>query len=261
MTEDDKQRFASCVMACAETYSKDFSKAQLRLYYGALQALPIEAVEAAVQRHMSDPVSGKYFPKPADLLAQAQGTGGRDNRPGPDEAWALALRSQDEADTVVWTPEIAQAFAVCRPVLDMGDEVGARMAFKGAYERIVQAARTAHRSVEWQASLGWDGQRREAELGRAEIAGILPAAHIAGLLPPPATADPTPPDKARENLARLRAALAKLESPMDKAERIRTQRLAEERRATEQRKRDIAAQVSARPQVTVNAFLGSQTCK
>ncbi len=247
MTDDDKQRFASCVMACAETYSKDFSKAQLRLYFGALQALPIEAVEQAVQRHMADTEVGKYFPKPADLLAQAQGVrGGADNRPGADEAWALALRCRDEADTVVWTQEIAQAFTVCRPVLDMGDKIGARVAFKGAYERIVQAARAAHRPVEWTVSLGWDEARREAELGRAEVAGLLPAANIAALLPAPKKPDPTPPDKARENLQRLRAELAKLESPGAKAERIRSERLAAERQATEQRKRDIAAQVSAR---------------
>jgi hypothetical protein len=247
VTEDDKQRFASCAMACAETYGRDFSKAQLRLYFGALQALPIEAVELAVQRHMADPEAGKYFPKPADLLAQAQGFRGGDNRPGADEAWALALRCRDESDTVVWTAEIAQAFAICRAVLDAGDKIGARQAFKGAYERIVHTAREARRPVAWTVSLGWDVQRRDAELARAQAAGLLTDDVVeALLLPAPKETDPTPPDKARENLTRLRAELAKLESPSAKAERIRVQRLEADREATEQRKRDIAAQVSAR---------------
>lgn len=250
MVEADKKRFLSCIMACAETHEKPFSQAQLRLYFGVLQRLSIDAVENAVHRHMADPVSGKFFPKPADILAQAQGVHGQDNRPGPDEAWALALRSSDEGDTVVWTPEIAEAFSICRPVLAAGDEVGARMAFKGAYERIVRSARTDFRPVQWVASIGWDPQRRDAELGRAEIAGLLPRAAVSLLrLPAPensAEPDPTPPEKARKNIERLRAELEKLESPAAKAERIRAARLAAEREAVQQRKRELEAQASVR---------------
>ncbi|MCZ3122564.1 hypothetical protein NYZ23_19850, partial [Acinetobacter baumannii] len=79
----------------------------------------------------------------------------------------LALTSRHEAATVVWTIETAQAFAICRPVLETGDEVGARMAFKDAYNRLVLAARRSGQLPQWQASLGWDMAQREAILKRA----------------------------------------------------------------------------------------------
>ncbi|MCP1313000.1 MULTISPECIES: hypothetical protein [unclassified Halomonas] len=103
----------------------------------------------------------------------------------PNEAWALALRSTDEQDTVVWTAEIARAFGVARPVLAGGDKVGARMAFLAAYEREVETAKAEGRQPGWQASLGHDPQRREIVLNEAVTAGKLPAPNVAHLLPPP----------------------------------------------------------------------------
>lgn len=103
----------------------------------------------------------------------------------PNEAWARALHSTDEQETVVWTPEIARAFGVAKPVLDGGDKVGARMAFLAAYEREVEAAKTEGRPPEWQVSLGHDQQRREIVLTDAVNAGKLPAPKVAHLLPPP----------------------------------------------------------------------------
>ena len=55
-------------------------------------------------------------------------------RPAANEAWAAALEALDEAKTVVWTDEMAQAWGVARPIAAAGDLVGARMAFIGAYE-------------------------------------------------------------------------------------------------------------------------------
>lgn len=89
-------------------------------------------------------------------------------RPSADEAWALSLKAQDESETVVWTQDMAQAWSVCKPVLDVGDEVGARMAFKAAYERICAQGGP----VQWTISEGWDQERRLAAIQKAEAAGI-----------------------------------------------------------------------------------------
>ena len=104
-----------------------------------------------------------------------------------NEAWALALRSTDEQETVVWTPEIARAFAAAQPVLsgERPDKIGARMAFLAAYERELTTAKTEARQPEWQVSLGHDPQRREIVLNDAVSAGKLPAPKVAHLLPPP----------------------------------------------------------------------------
>lgn len=89
-------------------------------------------------------------------------------RPSADEAWALSLKAQDESETVVWTQDMAQAWSLCKPVLDVGDEVGARMAFKAAYERICAQGGP----VQWTISEGWDQERRLAAIQKAEAAGI-----------------------------------------------------------------------------------------
>lgn len=109
-----------------------------------------------------------------------------DGRPSGNEAWAVALKSSDEADTVVWNQEIQQAMASARPILAAGDEVGARMAFRESYDRIVRANREACIRPQWSASLGWDKSLRAAALEEAQRLGLLPAPAVAALLPAPA---------------------------------------------------------------------------
>lgn len=123
----------------------------------------------------------------------------------PNEAWALALTSTDELETVVWTPEIAKAFGAARPVLEGGDRVGARMAFLAAYERELAQAKAEGRRPEWQVSLGHDPQRRQIVLEEAVTAGRLPAPQVQHLLPPP-DEPPTPKAKAQRQhvVAQLR---------------------------------------------------------
>lgn len=144
------------------------------MFFRALAAYPLEDVRAALDAHVKDPQRGRFMPLPADVIAQLQGAAADDGRPGPEEAWAIALRSHDEADTVVWTEEIAQARAIARPLMDAGDEVGARMAFKEAYSRLVAEARNAGKAPAWSASLGFDPRLRQVALDAAVQANRLP---------------------------------------------------------------------------------------
>lgn len=77
-----------------------------------------------------------------------------DGRPDENEVWAIAQVSRDEADTVVWTEEMAQAFDIARPLLIKGDEIGGRRAFKEAYKRLVNEARSINRPTKWIVSAG-----------------------------------------------------------------------------------------------------------
>ncbi|MFS7082118.1 hypothetical protein ABMZ19_25175, partial [Escherichia coli] len=79
------------------------------------------------------------------------------SRPGPEEAWSIAVRACDEAETVVMNDEIALAWGAAKPIFDLGDEVGARMAFKEVYERQVAAATGP---AKWWPSLGTDQHKR-----------------------------------------------------------------------------------------------------
>ncbi len=142
--------------------------------------------------------------------------------PTANEAWALVLASQDEAETVVWTEQIAEAAGIVQPILDAGDEVGARMAFRDAYDRIL---RERPEPTRWFASLGSDHGRRTAAIDRAVRAGLLTQAHADGLLPAPqdpgtiggalfggqplrlADLAPEDRDRAKRNLAKLQQQL------------------------------------------------------
>jgi len=180
--DSDKSAFAQMLTTTFTVYSRPAPDSNaMRVWFRLLEQFPLEMVQRAFDHFVA--TEPKFPPTPAairDLLGA-----NADNRPGVDEAWAIALTSRDEAETIVWTTETAEAFAACRPVLDMGDEVGARMAFKDAYGRICGTAKQRGEPVRWVASVGFDKARREAVLRKAESAGLLPAPQVAALLPPP----------------------------------------------------------------------------
>lgn len=104
-----------------------------------------------------------------------------DGRPGADEAWAMIPR--DESASVVWTQEMAEAYGISLPLLNEGDQVASRMAFREAYARIVEANKLAGVKPVWQPSLGHDKECRDAVLANAVRFGRLTSDHAIGLLP------------------------------------------------------------------------------
>lgn len=94
-----------------------------------------------------------------------------DGRPGPEEAWSMI--PMDEAGTTVWTSEMSQAFGVALALIEQGDKVAARMAFRETYNRMVQQARDQRRPVHWMVSLGHDPAGRPGPLARAVEAGRI----------------------------------------------------------------------------------------
>ena len=147
--------------------------------------------------------------------------------PTADEAWATALKANDENETVTWTQEICDAWAVCRPVLKGGDQVGARMAFKAAYDRIVAQANAEGRSPEWIISQGRDPEKRAMAVEAARTAGLLPAPVVEQFAPLlESRKEFVPPADIAERLASLRAALTRGSEPREvETDHDRTQRL------------------------------------
>lgn len=88
---------------------------------------------------------------------------------GADEAWAMCPRS--EAQSVVWTDQAAVAFAAAKPLLDEGDAVAARMAFREAYQR--ELALTEGAPPKWFPSLGHDVSGRVDVVRQAVRLGRL----------------------------------------------------------------------------------------
>ena len=223
--------------------NKIISGSAKRLFFAALAEYPIEAVRKALSAHCRDKVRGRFTPKPADIIEQIEGAVS-DGRPSVEEAWAIALTSRDESDTVVWTNEIAEAFVICQPVLSLRDEVGARMAFKDAYSRIVAQAKSQRIAPKWTASLGWDMRKREASLTRASNVGLLPAPTVAALLPAPEEAAPVDA-KAKEQIGRIKELLTTMNAEKQRENELHAQREREATAAAKKRAADQTANYKA----------------
>lgn len=165
------------IAVTAELTGTELSATALRVMDADLAAYPEAAVLRALDRCRKE-LKGRLT-----LSAVLERVEEEDGRPGADEAWSIALSSADEAETVVWTEEMAQAYGVARPVLDARDKVGARMAFREAYERIVRDARAAGAPCRWTVSIGQDAERRAVALQAAVTLKRLAPAAITQYLP------------------------------------------------------------------------------
>jgi hypothetical protein len=172
MTKQDFPRFAAALAAIMDLYDKSISESAGLLWWKALERHPIDDVEQAFARHVQDPEHGCYPPKPADII-RAMGDPKISGWLAPDEAWAIAVNASDESTTVVWCDEIAQAWGAARPVFDIGDEVGARMAFREAYRRMMHEAQQKGASPRWWVTQGHDPQQRADAIREAQNRGLL----------------------------------------------------------------------------------------
>lgn len=215
MLRSDFDRFselldAVCGMLSRSTYAP--SSANTALWFRALAEHDLASVRAAFDAHVKDPQRGRFVPTPADIIAQISGAASDDGRPGAEEAWAVALSASDESRTVVWTQEASLAWGICRPVLEAGDKVGARMAFKEAYTRLVDAARGRCEPAEWSVSIGFDAQQRDAAIEQAQTAGLLKGTPVVALPAPegfaPLLRNDQMPAGVREKLLALRESFA-----------------------------------------------------
>lgn len=154
--------------ATAELLGQQMSPAAAMMLAEDLAEYPRPALAAALKRVRTE-CTGKLTPKVIiEAIDAAMG------RPGSNEAWATALQALDERSTVVWTEEMAQAWEVARPVVQGGDEIGGRMAFKDAYERLVRAARDERRTPVVTVSLGEDASLRAQAVEKAVKLGYMP---------------------------------------------------------------------------------------
>ncbi|SAI58970.1 Uncharacterised protein [Bordetella ansorpii] len=208
MGEADFDAFAELLDDIAELRQLPVLSARAKaLFFRAVAHFPLSVVQRAIEAYLVDPEEGRYrtMPQPAHVLSQIQRAAERDGRPEADEAWAIALCAQDEDASVVWTDEMARAFAVARGVFASGDEVGARVAFRAAYNRAVHAARHACQPMRWLLSPGRNPTMRDDAMRTAVMEGKLKASDIAGLLASPQPGDPETPAIDHQALRKLRA--------------------------------------------------------
>lgn len=179
MNHQEKIQFGDLLVATLDVYGAKLTPGALSIWTSALEDYPLENLRAALSAHVKNPGSGKFAPKPADLI-ELLGT--NDGRPGADEAWSMCPMS--EAESAYWTTEAAQAFfAGAADLIERGDQVGARMAFRETYTKRVADARANKIPVAWTFSQGHDKHDREVKMSRAISLGMISLARAKQILP------------------------------------------------------------------------------
>lgn len=166
------------VAVTAELCGRTFTEGAARMFVQDLSNFQEQAVLKALGRCRRE-VKGILTIQ--DVISRID-----DGRPGVEEAWAQM--PFDESQSVVWTDEMASAFGTALPLLEEGDKVAARMAFKESYTRLIGEARDAGRPVRWTPSLGFDKNGHAAVLSEAVAKGRLTYEHaqdLCPMLPPP----------------------------------------------------------------------------
>ncbi|ROM84854.1 hypothetical protein BK652_09735 [Pseudomonas brassicacearum] len=171
MNDQQVAGLAAAICATAEAMGQEMNPGTAAMMAEDLCVYPVPVVKAALKACRFE-VRGKL--SMADILQRVQSS---DGRPGKDEAWAIAMTTNDEFETVVLTDEIQLALAAAKPVLDAGDKIGARMAFISAYERFVGQAREDAKQVNWHVSVGFDANRRIQAVTKALELKRIPREH------------------------------------------------------------------------------------
>jgi len=216
MNQNEFKVFSETLTA-AWSFHKPIGPQQVAMAFELLKGYPLAIVIEGIKAHCVDPVRGQFPPKPADIVAQMEKW--KPQRISADEAWTMV--PADESETIVWTDEIAEAHAIAAKE---HDRVAARMAFKSAYERIVERNKARNIFPKWVISEGWCAEKRfkavtdALRLGRLNEQDVdqrfleSPQGSIAGLLEAHSTFDP---EKAKENLCKLKNLLQRQDATVD----------------------------------------------
>jgi hypothetical protein len=172
------EKLVQLLAATAELMGSQLSGVALAVLARDLSGYDMNVIERALEnvRRNQTRFNQAAIQKEIELLLP-------DGRPGVEEAWAMW--PHDESASAVITDEMAEAMSIAGPLLAEGDKIGARMAFKEAYTRLVNEAKAMNKPVRWFASLGHEKEGREEVLKEAVRLGRLTGEHAQSLLPAP----------------------------------------------------------------------------
>jgi ribosomal protein L13 len=181
MRDSDIGLFSDMLSDIAALYGKTLSTTQIAMWFRLMAGFTVEQVQGAFDAHARDATTGRFMPLPADLLGRLQTM---DGRPTPEEAWSTAIQAMDEAVTVVWTTETAQAWSdVGQALMDAGDKFNASRGFIAKYQEHVTNARKAGLEARWVVSQGHDKDLRHSALESAYKAGRISREMVVQMLP------------------------------------------------------------------------------
>ena len=165
-------KLLKAIAICAEVCGTELSKGAMIFIEQELAKYPDNVAMSALSRTAKE-CKGRF--SLAEVLSRID-----DGRLSADEAWTLV--PMDEDTTTVWTNEMSEAWGACRDLIDH-DKIAARMAFKGAYDRIVIRNKNKGISPHWQVSLGFDKDGRVEPITNAVQLGRIGKNSAIGFLP------------------------------------------------------------------------------
>ena len=118
MNESDNEQFLSCLIGAAEIAGKELSPQAMKLYWEILKKYDISDVVQGFMSHASNPDTGQFMPKPADIIKAIDGGGESRSM----IAWSKverAIRVVGPYQTVVFDDPI-----IHKVLSDMGGWVG-----------------------------------------------------------------------------------------------------------------------------------------
>lgn len=163
---EQREAIVKTLAVVVEVTGTELSSAAAQMIVAQLGNYPAKAVLLALERCA---LECRFKLTLADIVSRLV-----DGRPGAEEAWAAFPKREEDAGVV--TDEMSAAWGVAAS-LYASDQIACRMAFKEAYTREVQAARTSGRVVVWAISPGFDKSATEAAAIEALRKGLVPEAH------------------------------------------------------------------------------------
>lgn len=169
----------------AEATAARLSEIAIEVMAQDLSAYPEPQVIAALRRCRAECNGRLTLREVIERIDQ-----GNDGHPAPNEAWGMLLAFvNDEGATGFYTEQMQIAWRMCQPIIDAGDQVGARMCFLETYRKALDRAVERRQAPRWMVTLGTDLDRRKMELDGAIRRGMISRDHAQSLLPPPQQQD------------------------------------------------------------------------
>lgn len=114
MILDDYERFRTLIADVHGFYQRDVSSFALTVWWEAMKPFDIEAVSQAMNRHVMNPDSGQFMPKPADVVRMLQGS----TQDAALRAWAKVDKAVRQVGT--WDDVVFDDPLIHRVLHDMG---------------------------------------------------------------------------------------------------------------------------------------------
>lgn len=178
-TSDQKKKFVEHLNQVFRVYDKKVDFETLDLWFLLQKKITFQQSMQALEDYMLSDKS-RFPPKPIDLVELSIGSASQEKQlkdalrlmyPDENAAWALALRAQDESETVIWTEEMR--FAWDQVSAMRNDVIAQRKSFQSFYKSRVEFSIQSGLEPKWIVSSGWDKEKRLHRIEEAVEHGYL----------------------------------------------------------------------------------------